>query len=181
MTYGDDVKGSVKKGYDWFNHISYANFLKERDMIFTMPDKESTPTMYMRDEEADFLKRRNIFNEDTGLLHGALDEASCFKMLHTAMESTSDSMDELACKNIDNALREWWQYGREHYEMRREQMKEVVAAHTLGKIDMLNKSYDVYLKEWTKKYIDKPDDEVPLDESTFVRTDGNEWQFDTQC
>jgi hypothetical protein len=46
LTYGDDVKGSVKEGYDDFNHISYAKFLGDRDMVFTMTDKSSSPTKY---------------------------------------------------------------------------------------------------------------------------------------
>jgi len=185
MTYGDDVKGSVRKGYDWFNHISYAQFLKERDMVFTMPDKESTPTQYMNDHEADFLKRHNIFNKDTNMLHGALDESSIFKSLHTVLESKVVSLEDQSISNIDGALREWWQHGRDVYEMRRQQMKEV--AFRCGLTDscqMLNESYEDRLAYFRHKYLESDEDE-PIEESTFVTTVGDEWEvedeFEMQC
>lgn len=185
MTYGDDVKGSVRNGYDWFNHISYAQFLRERDMVFTMPDKESTPTMYMRDCDADFLKRHNIFNEDTGMIHGALDETSIFKSLHTVLESKVVSLEDQSISNIDGALREWWQHGRDVYELRRKQMKEV--AFRCGLTDschMLNESYEDRLVHFRHRYLES-DEEEPIDESTFVTTVGDEWDveedFEPQC
>lgn len=159
MTYGDDVKGSVKRGWDWFNHISYASFLAERDMVFTMPDKESVPTKYMSDEDADFLKRKNIFNEDTGLVHGALDESSIFKSLHTVLESKVVSLQDQSIANIDGALREWWQYGRDHYELRRSQMNEVAAKHGITQAcAMLNEDYDDCLKKFRRKYFPEEED-----------------------
>lgn len=174
MTYGDDVKGSVRPGYDWFNHISYAKFLKERDMVFTMPDKESVPTEYMNDSEADFLKRRNIFNVDTGMIHGALDEASIFKSLHTVLESKVVSLEDQAISNIDGALREWWQYGREIYEQRRDQMKQVALRHHMSNAcQMLNESYEDRLAHFRHRYLECGDEEVS-DGSTFVSVVGNE-------
>lgn len=178
MTYGDDVKGSVREGFDWFNHISYAQFLKERDMVFTMPDKESTPTKYMKDSDADFLKRHNIFNEDTGMIHGALDETSIFKSLHTVLESKVVSLEDQAISNIDGALREWWQHGREVYELRRAQMKKVAFAHQMhDACQMLNESYEDRLVHFRHRYIES-DEEEPIDESTFVSTVGNEWDIE---
>jgi hypothetical protein len=155
MTYGDDVKGSVRKGHDWFNHISYAKFLEERDMVFTMPDKESEPTPYMKDEEADFLKRHNLYNAETKLIHGVLDEASIFKSLHTVLRSKAVSLEDQSAMNIDGALREWWQYGREMYEMRRAQMTEV--AQRAGVSHMcteLGVSYDMRMDLFREKYLE---------------------------
>jgi hypothetical protein len=178
MTYGDDVKGSVREGFDWFNHISYAGFLKERDMVFTMPDKKSTPTKYMNDSDADFLKRHNIYNKDTGMMHGALDEESIFKSLHCVLESKVVSLEEQSISNIDGALREWWQHGREKYELRRKQMKEV--AFKCGLTDyckMLNESYEDRLVYFKNRYIGTEDDDANVD-ATFVSTVGDEWEFE---
>jgi len=180
MTYGDDVKGSVKTGYDWFNHITYADFLKERDMVFTMPDKESEPTPYMNDLEADFLKRENKFNEDTGMIHGALAEESIFKSLHTVLESKVVSLEDQSAGNIDGALREWWQHGKEVYELRRKQMKEV--AFKCGMSDscnMLTESYEDRLKHFQIRYLGREPDEIDevTDEDAFVSTVGDEWDF----
>jgi hypothetical protein len=153
MTYGDDVKGSIKQGYDEFNHISYAAFLADRDMIFTMPDKESTPTEYMRDEDADFLKRKNVYSEDLNQWMGALDETSIFKSLTSILKSKAISPMEQSMQNIDGALREWFAYGREHYEMRREQMKQVAKQHGIsGGCAMLSKDYDDCLEMYRERY-----------------------------
>lgn len=177
MTYGDDVKGSVKKGYDWFNHISCAQFLKERDMVFTMPDKESEPTPYMNDLEADFLKRENKFNADTGMIHGALSEESIFKSLHAVLESNVVSLEDQSAGNIDGALREWWQHGKEVYELRRKQMREV--AFKCGMTDsckMLTESYEDRLKHFEIRYLGREPDVIDkiTDEDAFVSAVGDE-------
>lgn len=177
ITYGDDVKGSVKEGHDWYNHISYANFLKARDMVFTMPDKTSTPTPYMEDKDADFLKRNNVFNEDTGLIHGALDEISIFKSLHTVLESKVVSLEDQSAMNIDGALREWWQHGRTLYETRRGEMKEVAHRCDLTtKCDMLNQTYEDRLTHFKQKYLDEPVIEEEAEDLNFVTTVGNDWE-----
>jgi hypothetical protein len=151
-TYGDDAKGSVKRGFDWFNHISFANYLKENDIIFTMPDKESIPTKYMNDSDADFLKRKNVFNKETGLIHGALDEDSIFKSLHTVLKSTVGPKRH-AAGNIETALREWFHHGREVFTLRHKQMIEIAERAQLQNLTMdvneetgvvMNSLYDDY-------------------------------------
>jgi hypothetical protein len=56
--------------------------------------------------------------------------------------------------NIDGALREWFNHGRDKYELRRSQMK-IIAER--AKIDhgclMLNKTFDDQLLEWKEKYM----------------------------
>lgn len=153
MTYGDDVKGSVHSAFGKFNHISYAKFLADRDMKFTMPDKESTPTEYMRDEDADFLKRKNVFNPDVKMYFGALDEMSIFKSLHATLKSKFLTPEEQACENIDGALREWFAHGRDVYETRREQMKEIALKHNLI-CKETEISYDDRLTTWKDKYLE---------------------------
>jgi hypothetical protein len=154
MVYGDDVSGSVREDHDWFNHISYANFLRERDMVFTMPDKESTPTPYMHDRDADFLKRHNRFNPDTGLIHGTLQESSIFKSLHSVLKSSAVTAKDQSAMNIDGALREWWQYGRDVYELRREQMTQVAKEAGISHMcQELSVSYDKRLEMFKEKYM----------------------------
>jgi hypothetical protein len=119
ITYGDDAKSSVREDFPEFNHIAVAKFLEGRDMKFTMPDKESDPTEYMMDEDADLLKRSNVYCEETGMIMGALDEDSIFKSLHCVIKSSALTPEQQAMENIDGALREWFSHGREVYEMRR--------------------------------------------------------------
>ena len=153
ITYGDDAKSSVHADYPEFNHIAVANFLEERDMKFTMPDKESEPTPYMKDEEADLLKRANVYSEDTGMIMGALDEDSIFKSLHSVLKSKAMTREQQAMQNIDGALREWFPHGREVYEMRREQMKEVARrADITHGCSVIHETYEDRLSQWKDKY-----------------------------
>lgn len=153
ITYGDDAKSSVHPDFPEFNHISVAKFLEDRDMKFTMPDKESEPTPYMTDEAADLLKRKNIYSEDTGRIMGALDEDSIFKSLHSVLRSKAITRQQQAMQVIDGALREWFSYGREHYEMRRTQMIDIAERAGIAHgCMMLHVSYDDQLMTYKEKY-----------------------------
>lgn len=152
-TYGDDAKSSVKEGYDKFNHIAFADFLAERDMKFTMPDKESEPTPYMNDEDADFLKRKNIWNPDVNMYFGALDESSIFKSLHSVLKSKVCDDHEVAAQNIDGAVREWFAHGRDVYEQRRAQMQTVATRAGMMCPETLI-DYDTRLENWKEKYLE---------------------------
>lgn len=159
MTYGDDVKGSVSTEADDFNHLSYAAWLKEHDILFTMPDKTSVPTKYMKDEEADFLKRHNVWNSELRLWQGALDEKSIFKSLMCNLRSKVLTPEEVASQNIDGALREWWLHGREMYELRRFQMQKVAAQHNLQmNCQLLTKDYNWMMSSYCDRYqLDYPE------------------------
>lgn len=151
MTYGDDAKGSVMVGYDDFNHVSMADFLARHDMKFTMPDKESEPIPFMSRFSADFLKRQDRFEPDLGVYVGQLAEDSIWKSLHSINKSKVVTPTEVSAMNIAGALREWFFHGREVFEMRLEQMKEVAALANLP-VPELMISYDDRVVLWKDKY-----------------------------
>jgi len=151
MTYGDDAKGSVRPGYDKFNHLSMANTLEANDMKFTMPDKESAPRSFMSRDEADFLKRKDRYDEDLGVYVGALDEASIFKSLHSILESKEVTPEEVCTQNVDGALREWFFHGRDVFETRRSQMKEIARRANLP-CRTLDDDFDTRVEQWKQKY-----------------------------
>lgn len=162
MTYGDDVKGSVKTGHDDFNHLYVAQFFADRDMKFTMPDKTSIPVPFMTDTAADFLKRKNVYCAETGHIMGALDEMSIFKSLHSNLQ-TKITRQELAAQCVDGALREWFNHGREVYEHRRQQMIEVADKGQITHIcSQLDQTFDDQVVKWHKRYIYKtePSEEI---------------------
>jgi hypothetical protein len=66
----------------------------------------------MKDEDADFLKRKNVFIPELERHVGALDEESIFKSLHSNLRSKSLTKQELAATCIDGAIREWFFHGR---------------------------------------------------------------------
>lgn len=156
-TYGDDVKSSVKHGYDEFNHVSVADFLARHDMAFTMPDKTSTPVPYMTDEEADFLKRRNIYIPELEQHVGALDEMSIFKSLHANIKSKALTPRELSADCINGALREWFFHGRDTYEKRQQEMERVAALAGIDHLcPMLSVPFDHQVARWRHRYLKEP-------------------------
>jgi hypothetical protein len=153
-TYGDDAKSSVAEGYDQFNHITVAKFFADHDMKFTMPDKTSTPTPYMNDTDADFLKRRNVYIPQLGQHVGALDEESIFKSLHANLKSKALTKQELAATCIDGACREWFFHGREKYEQRRAQMQEVARMCEIEHMcKMLDVPFECQVAGWRWRYL----------------------------
>jgi hypothetical protein len=150
-TYGDDVKGSVHVNNSFFNHVTVANWLQQSDIVFTMPDKESTPTPFMSDSEADFLKRKNRYSDDLHMYVGLLDEMSIFKSLHSILKSKSVTNREQCVSNIGGALREFFFYGEEKYESRRSELQEVAKTHQLF-VPELEFSYQECLLRHKEKY-----------------------------
>jgi hypothetical protein len=155
ITYGDDAKSSVSEDFPEFNHIALARFLADHDMVFTMPDKESTPTPYMSDADADLLKRKNVWNPDVQMIFGALDEKSIFKSLHAHMKTTALTPEQHSMGNIDGALREWFFHGKDLYEKRRAEMQEIATRADIAHgCSMLSVDYETQLERWKEKYLD---------------------------
>jgi len=148
--YGDDEKGSVSEKADAFNIISLKDYLGVFGVVITMPDKKSEFRKYMNDEEADFLKRTNRYDPVLGHYVACLAEDSIFKSLHCRMES-KEAPEDIAAGNISTALDEWFFYGKDHFEMRREQMQKVADLSQIV-VPKLADSYEDRVKAWFEKY-----------------------------
>lgn len=154
ITYGDDVKGSVKSSANKFTHISYADFLDRYRMVFTMPNKSDTPTPYMNNEECDFLKRKTFYNPDLGYKIGILDDSSIFRSLHSQMKSDEMTPEEIAAQNICGAANSWFFHGREIYDKRTTQLRAVAEASNLTHLTTaLDVPYDAKVDKWRKTYV----------------------------
>lgn len=151
ITYGDDFAGSVNHAYSKFNHISFAQFLSEHDIVLTMPDKKSVPTEYMQFKDVDFLKRRDVFHPNIGLSFGALDESSIYKSLHTVMKSKTLSIVEQCSLNLEGALREWFFHGKQIYEARRACLVKIADEAKLA-VRGLDESYEDRARQWCIDY-----------------------------
>lgn len=154
LTYGDDVIGTVSKEYPDFTHITYAEWLAKHDMKFTMPDKESTPTHYMKEEDVDFLKRKCAFNPDLGRKVGLLSEDSIYKRLHSHILSKELTLPMHSAQNIESSLHDWFYYGREIFEDRREKLCQVADECEIRHLcPALDVSYDKRVNHWKHKYL----------------------------
>jgi hypothetical protein len=182
-TYGDDVKGSVAPERSDFNHLSYATFLADFDIVFTMPDKESIATRYMNADEADFLKRTNRFHEDLNVNVGVLSEQSIFKRLHSHLISKDLSLEMQSAANIDSSLHDWFYYGRETFEYRKTQLLAI--AHKANIVHLcrgFDVTYNQRVAKWNQKYRGVSSDnndisslsfESPMDFGYDLETIGN--------
>lgn len=151
MTYGDDFKGSVKKEFRNFNFFSYQKFLARFGMKITPPDKDSEGTAFMLDACADFLKRNSQYIPEIMCWIGRLNEDSIWKSLHANLESKSTTRSMVAVSCIECAMHEWFAFGREHYEMRAEQMREVCRRADLP-VPAVSVTYDERVAHWKSKY-----------------------------
>jgi hypothetical protein len=156
LTYGDDVIGTVSAFCELFTHITYAEFLAKHDIKFTMPDKESIATHYMSESDVDFLKRKCVFNADLGQKVGLLSEDSIFKRLHTHVLSKDLTMAMHSAQNIESSAHDWFYYGREVFEVRQAQLKQVAEkceiSHLCPSLDI---SYDKRVQQWRAKYLNE--------------------------
>jgi hypothetical protein len=156
MTYGDDFKGSVKKEYRNFNFFTYRDFLAQYGMKITPPDKNSEGTAFMNDKDADFLKRNSNYIPEIDCSIGKLDENSIFKSLHANLESKAVTKQEVAISCIECAMHEWFAFGREHYDMRAAQMKEVCRRANLP-VPAVEQTFDERVAHWKEKYVESAD------------------------
>lgn len=154
LTYGDDVIGTVSADCGEFTHIAYAEWLSKHDMKFTMPDKESTPTHYMTENDVDFLKRKSVYNEDLGQKVGLLSEDSIFKRLHAHLLSKELTLPMHSAQNIESSLHDWFYYGREVFEDRRSKLRLVAQKCEIEHLcPALEISYDERVNHWKHKYL----------------------------
>lgn len=155
VTYGDDNAGSVAAGYDKFNIESVSKYLGQYGMVYTMPDKESKLTKYLPLKEMEFLKRKSTYIPEIDRLVGSLDERSIFKSLHCQVHNKGDDRlpAEKAGELIDGALREWFFHGRDVFERRLGEMRDIaeevkITRHVLT----LDLTFDERVLAWKQKY-----------------------------
>lgn len=156
ITYGDDLKGSVSSKLRGFDHIYVAKYLSTHGMAFTMPDKSSTPTPFLNDRDADFLKRKSVYIKELGCVVGALEEESILKSLHVGTSTTLTPAQQ-SCVNIDGALREYFYHGRDAYEGARVKLRKVADKHEYAPwCPQLKVTFDEEVKKWRSRYADAP-------------------------
>lgn len=119
MTYGDDNIMGVSKDISWFNHTSIMNALASVNITYTMADKEAESIPFINIEEASFLKRSWRYDEESKLYMCPLEEKSISKML-TIGVATKEPPKKQALEIITAAISEYFFYGREKFENRRQ-------------------------------------------------------------
>lgn len=171
VTYGDDNIGSVSKAISRFTIKGASEFLASYGQTYTMPDKESELLDFLPAEDFEFLKRKSVYHPDLGVHVGALIDKSCFKMLHCFLRGKNAPLTEehASAQNIDTALREWFNHGRDVYEMRRKQMIEVAARADITHLcTELDTTYDMGVSRWHMKYDESYSPSLDLSEEVIM-------------
>lgn len=165
LTYGDDNKMGISPDFPKYNHTEMQKVYASVGIEYTMAEKEAESVPLINHTEADFLKRKSRFEPKftyvnnfgcryKGMWLAMLDEGSIFKSLHANLASSTISPIEVACQAIDGALREWWFYGRDVFELRQKQMIQVITE--MGLSDVVSQSvfdsFDKRETDWMIKY-----------------------------
>jgi len=126
MTYGDDNFMNVRDGCDWFNHTSIQKCLEGYGIKYTMADKEAVSIPYINISEVSFLKRTFRYDEDLKVYLAPLEHSSLNKMLTVQVKSKSVSSEAQSISAIHSAIREYFFYGREVFNERREILNRII-------------------------------------------------------
>jgi hypothetical protein len=147
IKYGDDNIGSVKKSHAEYNFSSQRAYLAQYDVKITKPDKSDEITPFLKEEEADFLKRRSHYIPEIDRELGALSIESIFKPFHMNVKSKSASRESVAQSVFATAAHELFAHGRKEFETRMEEMKRV-AQQTGVYAPALDMSFDERVEKW---------------------------------
>jgi hypothetical protein len=131
MTYGDDNIMGVSKDTPWFNHTEIVRVLAEVDIGYTMADKDAESVPYIHIDESNFLKRTWRFDDDIGAYVAVLDHSSIEKMTTVCVAKGNISPQQHSIAVISTAIREYFWYGRQIFEEKKQMFLDVISENNL--------------------------------------------------
>lgn len=152
MSYGDDNIMTVKEGFDAFNHTAIAAELAAVDIKYTMAEKDAESVPFINLNEASFLKHFARFDSELGLYRSPVEESSIAKMLHTHLKSSVLSMEQSSAEAIQNVALKYFEFGREVYEEKVAQLRQVAAETGLTGYVGPIMNYDERLQWYREKF-----------------------------
>jgi len=126
MTYGDDNIMTVSPDCDFFNHTAIQKVLADADIVYTMAEKSAQSVPFIHLDESSFLKRRFVQDDDIGAIVAPIEHESILKMLTSRVVELNISAQAHSIAVISSAVREYFFYGKKEFEIRSQQLKEVV-------------------------------------------------------
>jgi hypothetical protein len=151
LTYGDDNIMSVSSDISWFNHTSISKVFADMDIKYTMADKNAVSIPYIHIREATFLKRAWVWNPEMACHLAPLEHDSIEKSLMVWVKSTTIGEEQQCIAVISSAILEYFQYGREEFDRRRNmliklveklELKAYIQDSTFPTFDFLMEQYD---------------------------------------
>lgn len=126
-TYGDDNIMGVREGVN-FDHTRLMVALRTIGVEYTMADKESVSVPFVHIKDISFLKRKFVVDAGTGHVMAPLEHESFDKMLTTCVRTNKDvlCLEAHSINVIETALREYYFYGQEKFNERRNYFFDIV-------------------------------------------------------
>jgi hypothetical protein len=131
MTYGDDNVMSVSEECDWFNHTAIQKWFGGYGITYTMAEKDEESVPFIHIDDATFLKRRWVWDEELKVHKCPLEKQSIFKMLHTVQKSKTVTVEQQMGDILQTANREFFQHGKEEFDTMQKVLLEVADRHNL--------------------------------------------------
>jgi len=131
MTYGDDNVMGVSQRASWFNHTAIQEILGAHGVTYTMADKTSASVPFIDISEVSFLKRAWRWDDDLKCHLCPLEYESIEKSLMTCVVSKSVSAQMQAIDIMSSAVNEFFFYGKEVFEDKRQMLLEIIQENSL--------------------------------------------------
>jgi hypothetical protein len=131
IVYGDDVIAGIHRDIPFYNHCTISREFANWGIKFTMADKDKDSTPYIPACELSFLKRKFVWNEFLSIYNCPIEEESIAKMLHMFNSRSFLDPDEQIVESICNANNEYFQYGKEIFHERHEQLRSILIDRSL--------------------------------------------------
>jgi hypothetical protein len=152
MTYGDDNAMNVSPRIDFYTHTAIQGEFAKFGITYTMADKEAQSVPFISMEDCSFLKRKWRFNTTTCAFDAPLDEESIEKSLTVWVRSKNVLPQEQAVDIVSSALREYFFYGREKFEEKRNLFQQMLydLDLTLYMKESTLPTYDSLIEKWNQ-------------------------------
>lgn len=155
ICYGDDNNGSVSDEEELFHFESIQRILGEKGIVYTMADKSDGKYTLTTIDKISFLKRAMVILEELGVYVGRLEEASISKSLHNYMHRKKSVTlpEEIAGSAIFSALREYFRYGKDVFNLRRDQLRRVAERANILHFVPAWPTFEELVEEFNSDYV----------------------------
>lgn len=127
LTYGDDNIMGISREVTNFDHTVLVQYLAEIGVTYTMADKEAESVPFVSIRDVTFLKRGWRYDPDVGSHVAQLEHDSIAKALTMHLPSSEVCDEAKAVQSLEGALYEYFYYGREEFNRRRQMFLEIIA------------------------------------------------------
>ncbi len=152
LSLGDDTSNALTKLCTFWGPKEFSEDMQELGYIATSALDKKRPVEFVNIHDVAFLKRKHLYNTDLGTYVGVLDKNSIAKSLMIYVVSRSVARAETVLGVYQNALHEFFLYGKETYEDAMRRLKVTGVYEGISPNSEIFVPYDIKLEEWKQKF-----------------------------